>query len=159
MLFTDSLAGLWAFRIFPAYAPHTVHFPWFTGTLGHGIPAAVGAALAEPDRPIAVLCGDGAFLYNAQELAAMRYYRRKLIVVVANDDSYGAVRWNLTNRFGRAIAYELANPDFVQLGRSYGMTARRLESPDQIGEAMGEALKAEGSTLIEVPLRLDPPRM
>lgn len=159
LLFTDSLAGLWAFRIIPAYAPNTVHFPWFTGTLGHGIPAAVGAALAAPERPIAILCGDGAFLYNSQELAAMRYYRRKLVVVVANDACYGAVRWNLTNRYGRAIAYELANPDFVQLAEAYGMAARRLDAPDQIGEAMAAALNNEGSTLIEVPLRLDPPRL
>jgi acetolactate synthase-1/2/3 large subunit len=159
LLFTDSLAGLWADRLFPAYAPNTVHFPWFTGTLGHGVPAAVGAALAQPDRPIAVLAGDGAFLYNSQELAAMKYYRRKLIVVVANDNCYGAILFNLTARFGRAIACELANPDFVKLGEAYGMRALRLESLDHTEAAVREAVAAESSTLIEVPLQLRPPRL
>lgn len=159
LLFTDSLAGLWAARILPAFEPNQVHFPWATGTLGHGIPAAVGAAMFAPNRPIVALCGDGAFLYNSQELAAMRYYRRKLIVVVANDNAFGAVRYNLNLRFGRALAYELANPDFVALGEAYGMTARRLRSPDDIGDAARAAVASGESTLIEVPLSLDPPRL
>jgi acetolactate synthase-1/2/3 large subunit len=159
LLFTDSLAGLWTFRLFPAYAPNTVHFPWSTGTLGHGVPAAVGAAIAQPARTIAVLAGDGAFLYNSQELAAMKYYDRKLIVVVANDNCYSAILFNTTDRFGRAIAYELANPDFVKLGEAYGMRGVRLESVDQTEAAVREAVAADRSTLIEVPLQLRPPRL
>ena len=159
LLFTDSLAGLWAFRLFPAYAPNTVHFPWFTGTLGHGIPAAVGAATAHPERTVAVLAGDGAFLYNSQELATMKYYRRKMIVIVANDNCYGAILFNTAERFGRSIAFELANPDFVKLGDAYGMRATRLESPEQIGTAVREAIAADQATLIEVPLQLRPPKL
>lgn len=159
LLFTDSLAGLWAFRLFPAYAPNTLHFPWATGTLGHGVPAAVGAAIAQPERAIAVLAGDGAFLYNSQELAAMKYYRRKIVVVVANDNCYGAILHNMTARFGRSIAHELANPDFVRLGEAYGMRAIRLDSLDQTEETVRSAFAANGSTLIEVPLELRPPRL
>lgn len=159
LLFTDSLAGLWTFRLFPAYGPNTVHFPWFTGTLGHGVPAAVGAAIAHPDRPIAVLAGDGAFLYNSQELAAMKYYRRKIVVIVANDNCFSAILFNTAERFGRSIAYELANPDFVKLGDAYGMRATRLETPEQIGVAVREALAADRSTLIEASLQLRPPRL
>jgi thiamine pyrophosphate-dependent acetolactate synthase large subunit-like protein len=159
LLFTDSLAGLWAFRLFPAYAPNTVHFPWFTGTLGHGVPAAVGAALARPDLPIAVLAGDGAFLYNSQELAAMKHYQRKLVVVVANDNCYGAILFNMTARFGRSIAHELSNPDFVKLGEAYGMRAIRLDTLAEAEPALRVAFAADRSTLIEVPLQLRPPRL
>ena len=159
MLFTDSLAGLWTFRLFPAYAANSVHFPWFTGTLGHGIPAAVGAAMAYPDRIIAVLAGDGAFLYNSQELAAMKYYHRKIIVIVANDNCFSAILFNTAERFGRSIAYELANPDFVKLGEAYDMRTARLESPDQIASAVKDAIAADRSTLIEVPLQLRPPKL
>ena len=159
LLFTDSLAGLWAFRLFPAFAPNTVHFPWSTGTLGHGIPAALGAAIAQPERTIAVLAGDGAFLYNSQELAAMKYYGRKLVVVVANDDCYSAILFNTAQRFGRSIAFELANPDFVMLGQAYGMRATRLTDLDQTEEAIRAAVVADQSTLVEVPLQLRPPRL
>jgi acetolactate synthase-1/2/3 large subunit len=123
------------------------------------VPAAVGAAIARPDLPIAVLAGDGAFLYNSQELAAMKYYRRKLIVVVANDNCYSAILFNTTERFGRAIAYELANPDFVQLGEAYGMRAVRLASLDQTADALRAAVAADRSTLVDVPLQLRPPRL
>ncbi|MGH2458852.1 MAG: thiamine pyrophosphate-binding protein [Chloroflexota bacterium] len=159
LLFTDSLAGLWAARLFPAYEPNSVHFPWFTGTLGHGIPAAVGAAMAFPDRTIVALAGDGAFLYNSQELAAMKYYRRKIIAVVANDDCFSAILFNTAERFGRSIAYELANPDFVKLGEAYGMRGIRLTTPDDVGAAVREAVAADGASLIEIPLQLRPPRL
>jgi acetolactate synthase-1/2/3 large subunit len=159
LLFTDSLAGLWAFRLFPAYAPNTVHFPWFTGTLGHGVPAAVGAALAAPDRPIAILAGDGAFLYNSQELATMKLYHQKLIVVIANDNTYSAILFNMTDRFGRSGAHELANPDLVSLGAAYGMRAVRLTALSETGPALRDALAASSPSLIEVPLQLKPPRL
>ncbi|HEX5415980.1 MAG TPA: thiamine pyrophosphate-dependent enzyme, partial [Chloroflexota bacterium] len=157
MLCTDSLIGLWAQRLFPAHAPATVHFPWATGTLGHGVSAGVGMALADPTRTVACLGGDGAFLYNSQELAAMRHYRRKLIVIVANDNCYSAIKFNLTNNFGRAIAYELSNPDLVKLGEAYGMRAVRLSSPDEIGAAVRDAVAADQSTLIDLPLQVLPP--
>jgi acetolactate synthase-1/2/3 large subunit len=159
LLFTDSLAGLWAARLVPAYAPNTVHFPWFTGTLGHGIPAAVGAALANPERPIAVLAGDGAFLYNSQELAVLRQHGLRIVVVVANDNAYGAIRWNMSYRFGRSTAHQLANPDFVQLGQAYGMRALRLNDLAEAEDALQAALRVAGPALIEVPLELRPPRL
>jgi acetolactate synthase-1/2/3 large subunit len=159
ILFTDSLAGLWAARLFPAYAPNSVVFPWFTGTLGHGVPAAVGASLAYPNRPIAVLAGDGAFLYNSQELATMNAGRRKLIVIIANDNTYGAILFNMTERFGRSIAHQLTNPDFVKLGEAYGMGAVRLDAPTDIDRAVRQALESDVSWLVEVPLQLRPPRL
>ena len=79
-------------------------------------------------------------------------------MVVANDDGYGAIKHNMGERFGRATAYQLANPDFVRLGEAFGMRARRLASPDEVGGALAEALAGERSTLLEVPLELKPPR-
>jgi acetolactate synthase-1/2/3 large subunit len=134
-------------------------FPWFTGTLGHGVPAAVGASIARPDRPIAVLAGDGAFLYNSQELATMSASRRRLIVIIANDNSYGAILFNMTERFGRSIAHELTNPDFVKLGEAYGMRSVRLDGAVDVGSAVRQALESDVSWLVEVPLQLRPPRL
>src|SRR5262249_34131080 len=147
ILFTDSLAGLWAARLFPAYAPNSVMFPWYTGTLGHGVPAAVGASIARPDCPMAVLAGDGAFLYNSQELATMNANRRRLVVIIANDNSYGAILFNMTQRFGRSIAHELTNPDFVKLGEAYGMRAVRLGEAIDIDRAVREAFDSDDSWL------------
>jgi acetolactate synthase-1/2/3 large subunit len=158
ILVLDSLIGLWLDRLVPAYRPRSVRFPHGTGTLGFGTPAAVGARLAWPDREVVAVAGDGAFLFNAQELASMRLYDQKLTVVVANDDCYGAIKHNMTENFGRATAYRLVNPDFIRLGEAYGMRALRLERSDQIGAALQAALAGDQPTLIEVPLELMPPR-
>jgi acetolactate synthase-1/2/3 large subunit len=158
LLFADSLFALWTARVFPAYAPNTVSFPWGTGTLGHAIPAALGARRAFPDRPIVAAAGDGAFLYNPQELATMMLYQQKLVVVIANDDSYGAVRDNMKAMFGRSIAHQLRNPDFLSFGHAFGMDSTRLRSTDELGEALETALANERPALIELPLELRPPR-
>jgi acetolactate synthase-1/2/3 large subunit len=154
----DSLIGLWAYRLFPVDGPDGVHFPFATGTLGYGVPAAVGVALARPDRIVCCLGGDGAFLYNSQELATLAYYQRKAIIVIANDNTYGAILFNMTERFGRAIAHELKNPDFAKLGDAYGMRGVKLGSPDELGAAVRQAVAADRSTLIDLPLQVKPPR-
>ena len=158
ILLVDSMVGLWLDRLYPALGPATVRFPFGTGTLGFGLPAAVGAKLAQPGREVVVVAGDGAFLYNPQELATMLLLGQKLTIIVANDGNYGAIKHTMTERFGRATAYALANPDFVRIGEAFGMRARRLASPDDIGPALAESLAGDGPTLIEVPLELRPPR-
>jgi acetolactate synthase-1/2/3 large subunit len=158
LLFADSLFALWTARVFPAYAPNTVSFPWGTGTLGHAIPAALGARRAFPDRPIVAAAGDGAFLYNPQELATMMLYQQKLVVVIANDDCYGAVRDNMKAMFGRSIAHQLRNPDFLSFGHAFGMDSTRLRSTDELSEALATALANDRPALIELPLELRPPR-
>jgi acetolactate synthase-1/2/3 large subunit len=158
LLFADSLFALWTARVFPTYGANTFSFPWGTGTLGHAVPAALGARRAFPDRPIVAIAGDGAFLYNPQELATMMLYRQKLVVVVANDDCYGAVRDNMKAMFGRSIAHPLRNPDFLSFGHAFGMDAARLRGTEELGEALSRALASERSALIELPLELRPPR-
>jgi acetolactate synthase-1/2/3 large subunit len=158
ILLLDSMVGLWMDRLYAAPDPAAIRMPFGTGTLGFGVPAAVGAKLAQPGREVVVVAGDGAFLYNTQELATMLLYGQKLTIVIANDGIYGAIKHNMNENFGRSIAYTLANPDFVRFGEAFGMRAVRLSSSDEIGPALAEAIAGNQSTLIEVPLELRPPR-
>jgi acetolactate synthase-1/2/3 large subunit len=158
LVFTDSLFGLWSHRLFPTYGPLTLSFPWGTGTLGHAIPAATGARRAYPNRTIVAIAGDGAFLYNPQELATMMLYNQKLIVLIANDNCYGAILHNMTAMFGRSIAHELKNPDLLTFGHAFDMAATRLRSLDELPTALQAAQANPRSTLIEMPLELRPPR-
>ena len=105
-----------------------------------------------------MIAGDGAFLYNLQELATMRLYGQKLTVIVCNDNCYGAVRDNTAEQFGKPIGHELVNPDFVRLAEAFDMRGVRLGAPEEIGSALQEALAQDRSTLIEVPLELRPAR-
>jgi acetolactate synthase-1/2/3 large subunit len=159
IVLADSLVGIWLERLHAVGAPGRMRFPWGTGTLGYGIPAAVGAKLAAPASEVVVVAGDGAALYNPQELATLRLYDQKVTVVVMNDDCYGAIKHNMTDVFGRSTAHRLVNPDFVRLGEAFGFRSRRLHTSDALPAALEEAVAdTAASWLIEVPLELLPPR-
>jgi len=133
-----------------------MRFPMGTGTLGFGIPAAVGVKLAAPEREVVTIGGDGATLYNAQELATLRRHGLKVTVIVANDDCFNAIKQNMSTLFGRAIAYELVNPDFERLGEAFGLAAVALADPRELGDAVADAIAGDVATLIEVPIGLLP---
>jgi len=160
LFFTDSLVGLWIFRLLKAYQGRSYRFGWGngSGTLGYGFPGGIGAKLAEPNREVVCIAGDGAAMYNPQELATMQLYGLKVTYIVANDNCFGAVRDNLTENFGATVGHELVNPDFVKLAEAHGMRGIRTETPEGIGTALREALAGDRSTLIEVPLELRPGR-
>jgi acetolactate synthase I/II/III large subunit len=160
LFFTDSLVGLWIFRLLKAYEGRSYRFGWGngSGTLGYGFPGGIGAKLALPDREVVCIAGDGAALYNPQELATLALYGLKVTYIVCNDNCFGAVRDNLIEGYGAPIGHELVNPDFVKLAEAYGMRGVKTETPAGIGQALREALAGDQSTLIEVPLELRPGR-
>jgi acetolactate synthase-1/2/3 large subunit len=159
IVLADSLVGVWLERLHTVSAPCRMRFPWGTGTLGYGIPAAVGAKLAAPNSEVVVIAGDGAALYNPQELATLRLYDQKVTVVVMNDNCYSAIKHNMTDAFGRSTAHALANPDFVRLGQAFGFESHRLDASDDLPNALKQATAdKQNSWLIEVPLELLPPK-
>jgi acetolactate synthase-1/2/3 large subunit len=136
----------------PAHAPRRFFYPSNYITLGWAFPAAVGAAAALGDQPVVSLSGDGGFLMTAQELATAARYRLRVIALVHNDATYGAIK-NIQDRVhqGRHIDTDLNNPDFVQLAAAYGVAARRARSPVDLIDSVRGALERDGPTLIEIP--------
>ena len=135
-----------------SHGPRLFFYPSNYITLGWAFPAAVGAAVALGGRPVAVVSGDGGFLMTAQELATAARYRLRVIALVHNDSTYGAIK-NIQDRNhdGRYRDVELNNPDFLVLAQAYGVPARRATSPDELEQAVREALDRDGPSLIEVP--------
>lgn len=158
VVLADSLVGVWLHRVLAPRAPRRLRFPWGTGTLGAALPAAIGAKLARPDAEVTAIAGDGAFLYTASELATLRQAEIPLVVIVANDGAYGAVRDNLGAAYGRSTVHELVNPDFVALAEAFGVAAERCERPGALARALETARRRPGPSLIEIPLTLHPPR-
>ena len=153
VVFTD--ASEMALRMqgdFPAYAPRTFFYPSNYIALGWGFPAAVGAAVALPNRWIVSLSGDGGFTMTSQELATAAKYRLKLIAIVHNDQAYGAIR-NLQrlHHEARYLDTELNNPDFLLLAQAYGIPARRASNAVDFANVLREAITRDGPSLIEVP--------
>jgi acetolactate synthase-1/2/3 large subunit len=136
----------------PSHGPRRFFYPSNYITLGWAFPAAIGAAAALGGRPVVSVSGDGGFVMTAQELATAARYRLRVIALVHNDSTYGAIK-NIQERAheGRHLDTDLNNPDFLRLADAYGVPARQARSPDELLAAVREALDRDGPSLIEVP--------
>jgi acetolactate synthase-1/2/3 large subunit len=96
--------------------------------------------------------GDGGFVMTCQELATAVRYRLRMIILIHNDDAYGAMKHLQRLRFdSRFHDSELNNPDFLALAAAFGVPARRAGDAPSFAEALREALRYDGPFLIEVP--------
>ena len=92
-------------------------------------------------------------MFTVQELATAVHHRIPVVTVVLDNASYGNVKTIQANSYGgRHIAVDLTNPDFVALGRSFGIESSRVDSPEAFGEALVRALEADAPRLIVVPI-------
>ncbi len=154
-----TVAAYWCRRLLDIYEPRTNIYPWGFCTLGFGLPAAIGAKVARPDRPVVALCGDGGFMFNCQELAAAVQFDVPIITLVFNDEAYGVLRPQQEARYGVAHAVDVVNPDFMGLAEAFGVDGCRVASIEQLGPAVAKAIEADRSALIELPGRLPWPIM
>ena len=128
-----------------------------SGAMGYGLPAAVGAALLQPDRWAVNLAGDGDFLMNGQELAtATGYGAKKLLSIVVDNGTYGTIRMHQEREYpGRVSGSDLFNPDFAALARAYGWVGERVDRTADFEPALQRALQAGQPTLIHLKLSAD----
>ena len=136
---------------FPVYAPRTYVSCGYQETLGFGFNTALGVKVANPDKPVISVSGDGGFLFGAQELATAVHHCINLVTCVFNNSAYGNVlRDQRTTYKGRVIGAELTNPDFVKFAESFGVQAQRVRSPGEFRPALEKAFAANAPALIEV---------
>ncbi len=139
--------------LFPVYRPRSFLSSGYQGTLGAGFPTALGAKVANPDRPVLSINGDGGFMFNVQELATAVQHGIDVVTVVFNDGAFGNVKRMQEDDYGgRVIASELRNPDFIKLAESFGVGAARAETPAALRAALDKAFSTGGAHLIEVPI-------
>lgn len=145
--------GVYARFGMPMYCPRTYLLPGYEATLGWAYPAALGAKVAHPDRKVIAFAGDGGFMFNVQELATAVQHGLAVVAIVFNNNLYGNVHGIQAKSYGgRHIAVDLKNPDFVALARSFGMTAARATSADQLLSTLRLFLDRNEPALIEVPV-------
>jgi acetolactate synthase-1/2/3 large subunit len=125
------------------------------GSMGYGVPAGIAAKVAQPERVVVSVNGDGDFLMNGQELATAVQYQLPVVFVVVNNGMYGTIRMHQEREYpARVYATALANPDFVALARAYGAHGELVEDTAAFAPAFDRALKSGKPALIEV--RIDP---
>ena len=151
-----TMPGYASAEYLPMYEPRTYIHSSELCSIGCGLPMALGAKMAAPERPVVTLCGDGGFLLNVGELATAAQEQIDVTVVIFNDATYTAVKRDQARRFdGRYIATDLRAPDYVALAHAFGIEGMRVSGPDELRDAIRAATSRPGSTLIEVLL---PPR-
>jgi acetolactate synthase-1/2/3 large subunit len=139
----------WRYTVFPSQlGPRG-------GAMGYGLPAALAAKLACPERPVVAVSGDGDFLMTGQELATAMRHQLPVLVVVVNNGLYGTIRMHQERAHpGRPVGTDLVNPDFAALARAYGAHGEVVERTGDFAPAVERALAAGGPALLE--LRTDP---
>jgi acetolactate synthase-1/2/3 large subunit len=145
---------MWSALYFKALKPRTFISSGGLGTMGFGFPAAIGAKVACPDRPVVDVAGDGSFLMTEQELACSVTENIPVTVIVLNNSVLGMVaQWQRMLYKRRYMAVNLGkSPDFVKLAEAYGAQGFRVTSIAEFQTAMKKALKSKVTTIIDVPI-------
>jgi acetolactate synthase-1/2/3 large subunit len=146
--------GYASFAEFPIYNPRTFLYPNIGVALGYAFPAAIGAKVANPDKPVVSFSGDGGFMMGAPELATAMMYGINVVAIVVNDGALSAIKGSQQKGCdGRTIDTDLANPDFIQFAKSFGAYTARVDNLDNFKEILRDALAANRPALIEVPMQ------
>ncbi|GAA2228647.1 thiamine pyrophosphate-binding protein [Streptomyces amakusaensis] len=148
-----TILAYWAWSAFDARRPNTMHSAQGAGGLGYAFPAALGAAEADPTRPVLAVSGDGGAMYSIAELATAKQYGYPVTWLIVDDGGYGILREYMTDSFGEATATELTRPDFTALAHSFGVDAVRTD-PDRLAEDLAMALAAPGPSVVVLPALL-----
>ena len=122
--------------------------------MGFGLPAAIGAQMADPGADVVAICGDGSFLMNVQELATLKRYQLPVKIVVLDNRCLGMVRqWQELFFRERYSEVDLSdNPDFCEVARSFGVPAVRITRHDQVASAVDLMEAKDGPLLLHVPI-------
>ncbi len=142
---------IWAANNYRVRRPKTFITSGGLGTMGYGLPSAIGAKTGRPDVPVVVISGDGSFQMSMQELGTMKHYNIDVKIVLFNNCRLGMVReLQLTKHGGRYSQVCLdSNPDFVALAAAYGFVGERITSNSHVKAALERMAKSRGPYLLE----------
>ncbi|HEY2538534.1 MAG TPA: acetolactate synthase 3 large subunit [Stellaceae bacterium] len=143
---------MWAAQFFKFEEPNH----WMTsgglGTMGYGLPAAIGVQIAHPDALVVDIAGEASILMNIQEMSTASQYRLPVKIFILNNQYMGMVRqWQELLHGGRySESYTAALPDFVKLAEAFGANGRRVEKTAEIDDAIAWMLRTPGAVILDV---------
>ena len=146
---------MWTAQVYPFKNPRTLLTSGGLGTMGFGLPAAIGAALENPDKQVICFTGDGSILMNIQELATLADLNLNVKIIILNNKHLGLVRQQQELFYGgRYIASKfVTNPDFAAISRGFGIPAYDLSKGTDLIETLKMAIAQVGPVLIDIPVR------
>jgi acetolactate synthase-1/2/3 large subunit len=141
---------IWAANHCRVRKPKTFLTSGGLGTMGYGLPSAIGAKLGRPDAPVAVVSGDGSFQMSMQELGTIRHYDIGVKIILFDNCRLGMVRELQTNKHGGRYSQVCLdkNPDFVALAQAYGIKGEKISSDAQVRKALERLASGNGAYLL-----------
>ncbi len=148
---------MWAHQFIQREHPRTFLSSGGLGTMGFGFPAAIGAALANPDKQVVCIAGDGSFQMNSQEMATAAINDVPVKVLIMDNRCLGMVhqwqRFFCAERYSETLLEPC--PDFVKLAEAYGWEGKRITEPAEVASAIAQMLAAKGPYLLDVAISRD----
>ena len=146
--------ALWVGR-YLRFRQFGTHLGPVSGSMGYGLPAAVGAKRLYPERLVVCFCGDGDFLMNGQEFATAVQYELPIVVAVIDNGMYGTIRMHQERRYpGRVRGTDLRNPDFAAYARAFGGYGETVARPDDFAAAFARCREVGKPSIIHI--KVDP---
>ncbi|MDR1576952.1 MAG: biosynthetic-type acetolactate synthase large subunit [Deltaproteobacteria bacterium] len=143
---------MWAAQHYITRLPRKFLSSGGLGTMGFGLPAAIGAQIASPNSQVILIAGDGGFQMNIQELATVRNYNLPIKILVVNNGCLGMVRqWQkffFNSRYSQTVFNW--NPNFTALGQVFDIPGQRVDNPNQVEKALKTFLAAKGPSLLDL---------
>ena len=145
---------MWMAQSYPVRQPRTFLTSGGLGTMGFGLPAAIGGALAAPGRRTVCVSGDGSILMNIQELATLAELNLDVTVIILNNNRLGMVRQQQELFYGKRYAASIfeRQPDFAAVARAFGIRAYDLTGATNVADALKEAMAQPGPCFINLPI-------
>lgn len=146
---------MWTAQHYPFQKPRTFLCSGGLGTMGFGLPSAIGAALAFQDRKVLCITGDGSILLNIQELATLRELNLNVKILILNNSSLGMVRQQQELFYGSRFSESgfISSPDFTMLAASFGIPGFRLDDRRKSDSIFEKFFESAGPALLEIPIQ------
>ena len=144
---------LWLAKHYPVQSENGLVLDNGLISMGIGIPGAMGAKLAFPERNVVAVVGDGGFMMTMAELATAKEHNIPFITIIFNDGGYGLIKLKMEKACGRSLATTLRNPDFVKLAESFGAEGYKVEDSKTLEKVLKDCLRRDALAVID--LRID----
>ncbi|WP_334152650.1 thiamine pyrophosphate-binding protein [Microbacterium sp.] len=138
-------------NVLRAQHPHSLLYTPTYATLGYGLPAAIGARVAQTERPVVTVIGDGALMFCVNELATAIEQRLDVTIVCVDNGGYAEIRQNEVDRGITPVGVDLVQPDWAALATAFGGVGRRVERREDIADSIRAAIAEGGVQLVHIP--------
>ncbi len=143
---------MWMARMYQAEQPNTCIISNGFASMGIGVPGAIAAKLAFPDRTALTVTGDAGFLMNSQEIETALRIGTPIVILVWNDSEYGLITWHQLRHFARPSHIDFNNPDLVKYAESFGAKGYRVETAADLIPVLKQAVADDTVVVIDCPV-------